>query len=127
MRWLYGLIAALLSAGLAAAYLGPPPRWFSIVLFALAMGVLNSSTPHVGGQALGVGFVTGDLNKLGGHLALAAGKIRTVQELKEYRPIVYPIAVVGASGQKELAQRFQDYVLSPQGQEILGKYGFGPP
>jgi len=59
--------------------------------------------------------------------ALAAGKIRTVQELKEHRPIVYPIAVVAASGQKELAQRFQDYVLSPQGQEILGKYGFGPP
>lgn len=59
--------------------------------------------------------------------ALAAGKIRTVQELKEHRPIVYPIAVVAASGQKELAQRFQDYVMSPQGREILGKYGFGPP
>jgi molybdate transport system substrate-binding protein len=59
--------------------------------------------------------------------ALAAGKIRNVQEIKEHRPIVYSIAVVAASGQKELAQRFQDYVMSPQGREILGKYGFGPP
>lgn len=59
--------------------------------------------------------------------ALAAGKIRTVQEIKEHRPIVYPIAVVAASGKREWAQRFLDYVLSPQGRVILGKYGFGLP
>jgi molybdate transport system substrate-binding protein len=39
---------------------------------------------------------------------------------------VYPIAVLHDSTQPELAQAFVDLTLSPQGQEILAKYGFLP-
>jgi len=36
----------------------------------------------------------------------------------------YPIALVKAGKQPELAQRFISYVLSPEGQAILKRYGF---
>lgn len=39
----------------------------------------------------------------------------------------YPIALLEGSAQPELAQSFIDFVRSDQGQEILGRYGFGPP
>ena len=44
----------------------------TISLLSLAMGVMNTTVTHVGGQAVSLGFVTGDLNNLGRHLALAA-------------------------------------------------------
>jgi molybdate transport system substrate-binding protein len=40
--------------------------------------------------------------------------------------VTYPIAVLAASTNKELAQAFVDYVLSPRGQAVLRKAGFGP-
>ncbi|HEX5082794.1 MAG TPA: molybdate ABC transporter substrate-binding protein [Blastocatellia bacterium] len=39
-------------------------------------------------------------------------------------PILYPIAVVRASGSQEAARAFIDAVLSDDGQRILEKYGF---
>jgi uncharacterized membrane protein YoaK (UPF0700 family) len=69
------LVAALLAAGLAAVYLDPPAGWFSISLLSLAMGVMNTTITHVGGQSVSLGFVTGDLNNLGRHLALAARRV----------------------------------------------------
>jgi molybdate transport system substrate-binding protein len=38
----------------------------------------------------------------------------------------YPIAPLSDSAQPTLARRFVEYVLSPAGQAILGKWGFGP-
>lgn len=39
----------------------------------------------------------------------------------------YPIAVVGASGHREAAQAFVDFVLGSEGQRVLREAGFGPP
>ncbi len=39
--------------------------------------------------------------------------------------ISYPIAVLGGSENKEMAQKFVDFVTGPEGQEILAGYGFG--
>ncbi len=39
----------------------------------------------------------------------------------------YPIAPVSDSAEPELAQAFIELILSPQGQEIMAKYGFAPP
>ncbi len=39
----------------------------------------------------------------------------------------YPLAAVSGSPQPQLAAAFVAYVLSPQGQAILAKYGFLPP
>lgn len=38
----------------------------------------------------------------------------------------YPIAAITTSEQSELAQSFLDFVLSQEGQAVLGKYGFLP-
>jgi molybdate transport system substrate-binding protein len=38
----------------------------------------------------------------------------------------YPIAPIADSNNAELAQAFVDMILSPEGQEIMGKYGFIP-
>jgi molybdate transport system substrate-binding protein len=38
----------------------------------------------------------------------------------------YPIAFLSDSAHLELAQQFVDYVLAPEGQQVLAKYGFLP-
>jgi molybdate transport system substrate-binding protein len=57
--------------------------------------------------------------------AIADGKVKVIQMVTEHEPIFYPIAVTAASGKKDLAENFVDFVLSPTGQEILSKFGFG--
>ena len=43
------------------------------------------------------------------------------------KPVSYPLAVVAASTHKAEAQRFVQYVLSANGQNVLRKYGFSKP
>ena len=38
----------------------------------------------------------------------------------------YPIAIVAETQQADLAQTFIEFVVSPQGQAVLTKYGFQP-
>jgi uncharacterized membrane protein YoaK (UPF0700 family) len=39
------------------------------MLLSTAMGILNTSVTHVGGQPVSLGFMTGDLNNLARHVA----------------------------------------------------------
>lgn len=60
----------------------------------------------------------------------AAGKtdkVKIVQEVTGHAPIVYPIAVVAASTNKEAAQNFITYLQSADSQAVLIKYGFKKP
>ncbi|MFZ2089951.1 MAG: molybdate ABC transporter substrate-binding protein [Desulfobaccales bacterium] len=59
--------------------------------------------------------------------AVVPDKVKVVQEIKEHRPILYPMAIVAASKRQAAAQNWLDYVLSPEGQAILARYGFGAP
>jgi len=56
----------------------------------------------------------------------AGGSVRTVARAPHdaHDPILYPIAIVKESQQREAAQKFIDLVLSSEGQSILAKYGF---
>jgi molybdate transport system substrate-binding protein len=56
----------------------------------------------------------------------ARDKVRTVASAPEdsHDPILYPLAVVRASGHQEAARAFIDTVMSGDGQRILEKYGF---
>jgi uncharacterized membrane protein YoaK (UPF0700 family) len=47
------------------------PGWTGIVLLAFGMGAMNTALTHIGPLAVSVGYVTGSLNNLGRHLALA--------------------------------------------------------
>jgi molybdate transport system substrate-binding protein len=57
----------------------------------------------------------------------AAVKVTRIDIPDKYNVLAtYPIAVLKAAPQADLAARFMDYVLSPDGQAILQKWGFIP-
>lgn len=59
--------------------------------------------------------------------AVAASRLPTIEIPAEMNVIaVYPIAPLAGSGHPELAAAFVEYVLSPDGQAVLQKWGFGP-
>ncbi len=62
------VVAAMLAIGVARAYFGWP-GWVGIVVLSAGMGILNTSITRVGGQAVSLGFMTGDLNNLARHFA----------------------------------------------------------
>ena len=58
--------------GIAALALTPLAAWLGIVALSLAMGIMNTSVTSVGPQKVNLGYVSGTLNSLARHLALAA-------------------------------------------------------
>jgi uncharacterized membrane protein YoaK (UPF0700 family) len=66
---LSALVAAMLTVGVGAAYFAWPAS-LSIVILSFSMGVMNTSVLQVGGQTVGVGYMTGDLNALAQHIAM---------------------------------------------------------
>jgi uncharacterized membrane protein YoaK (UPF0700 family) len=63
------LLAALLTFAIAAAHFAWP-GWLNIVILSIVMGIMNTSITRVGGQAVNLGFVTGDLNNFAQHLVM---------------------------------------------------------
>jgi uncharacterized membrane protein YoaK (UPF0700 family) len=72
LRLLLALVAALLIVGIAIAAVTPKLAWLGIVALSLAMGIMNTSVTSVGPQKINLGYVSGTLNSLARHLALAA-------------------------------------------------------
>jgi molybdate transport system substrate-binding protein len=59
--------------------------------------------------------------------AIAAPELKTVEIPAELNVIAkYPIAPLAESVNADLAKAFVDYVLSPEGQSVLQKWGFAP-
>ena len=60
--------------------------------------------------------------------AVARDSLGTVA-LPEAQNVVaeYPIAVLAESRNQRLASEFGEFILSPEGQDILRRWGFGPP
>jgi uncharacterized membrane protein YoaK (UPF0700 family) len=71
LRWLLGCVAALLAVDMTAAGVAPSADWLSIAILSLAMGMMNAAINRVGAQSIGPGYVTGGLNNMGQHVALA--------------------------------------------------------
>jgi len=63
------LVAALLTFVIAATHFAWP-GWLSVIILSTAMGIMNTSITHVAGQAVNLGFVTGDLNNFAQRLAM---------------------------------------------------------
>lgn len=59
--------------------------------------------------------------------ALMPDKVKVALSVPTEAPILYPVAPVAASGNAAAAQKFVAFVLSPAGQAVLAKYGFGKP
>lgn len=59
--------------------------------------------------------------------AIAKGRVKVAATLPTRTPVTYPIALVKSSSRGAQARAFEDYVLSPEGQAMLAKYGFRSP
>lgn len=55
------------------------------------------------------------------------GQVKVVLDVPSRKRIVYPIAAIGASKHKALAEQFVAFVTSEPGQAILAKFGFAKP
>ena len=59
--------------------------------------------------------------------ALRADKVKVAAEVVGYKPISYPIAVLKKSKNKDMGQKFLDFVMGEEGQAILARFGFKRP
>jgi uncharacterized membrane protein YoaK (UPF0700 family) len=74
----FALVAALLVVVIVASLSTSLPLLLGIVLLSFAMGVMNTTLTQVGGEAVALGYVTGTLNNLARHLALACKRVALV-------------------------------------------------
>jgi uncharacterized membrane protein YoaK (UPF0700 family) len=70
-RVLLGVVAALLAVIIGFTQLGSLDASVGIATLGLAMGMMNTAQARVGVETVGLSFVTGDLHRMGSHLALA--------------------------------------------------------
>jgi molybdate transport system substrate-binding protein len=59
--------------------------------------------------------------------AVAKDKVQVAAVAEGHQPIRYPAAVIAGTKKRELSQRFIDFLLGSQGQDILARYGFDKP
>jgi uncharacterized membrane protein YoaK (UPF0700 family) len=72
---LFGVAAALLAVVVGGTQLAPLDAEVCIATLSLAMGMMNTTLGKVGAEPVSLTFVTGTLNKLAQHLALAIRKV----------------------------------------------------
>ncbi len=70
-RFAYLLAAILLGLNFAGTEFSLLNSWAGILTLSVAMGVVNTTLCHVGPEKVSLTFVTGMLNHIGTHLALA--------------------------------------------------------
>lgn len=70
---LFGVVAAVLAAIIGGTVLGNQalPVHLSVSVLGVAMGLMNVTTLHIGAELISVAAVTGSLNGVGVHLAMA--------------------------------------------------------
>lgn len=70
-RLIFGASALVLAVFAALNLHGLPNTMLGIALLSFAMGLVNPALSKIGAEAISLTFVTGTLNKIGGHLAQA--------------------------------------------------------
>jgi uncharacterized membrane protein YoaK (UPF0700 family) len=70
----FAIIAMLLATVAGLEWYGPGNKAFEIALLCLAMGVMNPALSKIGVEPVSLTFMTGTLNRIGGHLASAVGR-----------------------------------------------------
>ncbi len=70
-RLLFGVVAALLATAAGVSRIGPLEADAGIATISFSMGIMNTTLPKIGAESVSLTFMTGDLNRIGSHLALA--------------------------------------------------------
>ena len=73
-RLIFGVIGGLLAAVAGLEQHGLRNAAAEIAVLSVAMGMMNPAQSKVGAESVSLTFVTGTLNRIGGHLAAAAGR-----------------------------------------------------
>ena len=73
--FLLGAVAASLAVIIGVTQLGSLHAAVGIATLSLAMGMMNTTESRVGAEAVSLTFVTGDLHRMGSHLALAVKRV----------------------------------------------------
>jgi uncharacterized membrane protein YoaK (UPF0700 family) len=73
-RAIFGLIAGLLATAIGFKRYGLGSTVGEVAMLGSAMGMMNPALSKIGAEPVNLTFVTGTLNRIGGHLAAAAGR-----------------------------------------------------
>ena len=73
-RLIFLVVAGLLATVAVLERHGPRNVLVEIAILAVGMSMMNPALSKVGGESVSLTFVTGTLNRMGGHLAAAAGR-----------------------------------------------------
>ncbi len=121
------LVAAMLGVDVVVTYMACP-GWFSIMILSSAMGMMNTSITDVGGQAVSVGFMTGDLNNLARQVAMgirhesvtqAQGPWDTHWHRTGILAALWAAFFIGAAFGALMATHFSVWILLPPAVSLL--------
>ncbi len=133
-RVVFSLIAGLLAAAAGLEQGGIAIATFEIALISLAMGMMNPAVSKIGSEPVSLTFVTGTLNRMGGHLAAALGpkslgstESRTSQLFRAgIDASMWSGFLIGAVLSGLLASSWKQWALWPPCLAITGLVLFGP-
>lgn len=95
--------------------------WDVVSSKAVLAGNVRESLDYVARGEAEAGFVFST------DAAMMPQAVKVAASVPTQKPVTYPIALVHGSAHAADAKAFAEFVLSPQGQAILAKYGFMPP
>ncbi len=95
--------------------------WAALESKAISAQSVRQSLDYVARNEVDAGFVYAT------DAAIQKDRVRVAMTVPCAVPITYPIAAIAGSGNVASAQQFIDFVLTPDGQAILAKYGFIKP
>lgn len=120
-RIAYGDPASVPVGRYTQAALQADGSWAAVSAKAVLAQNVRQSLDYVARDEADAGFVFAT------DAAIATDKVRVALRVNSPTPISYPIAIVAQSKHTADAQAFEDFVLSPEGQELLAKSGFLKP
>jgi molybdate transport system substrate-binding protein len=120
-RIAYGDPASVPVGRYTQATLQADGSWQAVSAKAVLAANVRQSLDYVARDEVDAGFVFAT------DAAIAMGKVKVALRVHSPTPISYPIAVVAQSKHIADAQAFESFVLSPEGQSVLAKYGFLKP
>jgi molybdate transport system substrate-binding protein len=95
--------------------------WAAIEPKAIYAASVRQSLDYVARGEVDAGFVYAT------DVGAQKDKVKVIVSVPTETPVLYPIAVIAAGPQVAAGRKFVDFLLTPAGQSILAKYGFGRP
>ena len=120
-RIAYGDPASVPVGRYTKAALEADGSWPAVSAKAVLAQNVRQSLDYVARDEVDAGFVFAT------DAAIMPDKVRITLRVSSPTPISYPIAVVSLAKHVDDARAFEDFVLSPEGQQLLAKSGFLKP